>query len=797
MMQTKSGYPLKLNAMRRFILCLTFNLIIVISFGQQTFKGYIKDSSGLALPGATVKILQTLRGSATDVNGYFEIRHVTFPIVVEYSSVGFKSLIDTVDSKKASQVLEVHLLMDVYIADEFIVSATRAEASSPFTHANISTEKIQDMNIGRDVPYVLNQTPSVVSSSDAGTGIGYTSMRIRGVDQTNINVTINGISLNDAESHAVYWVDVPDISSSLSDIQIQRGVGTSTNGAGAFGATVNLLTDKSKKEAYGEILSSAGSFNTYKGSIKFGSGVINERWSIDGRLSQQHSDGYIDRARSDLSSYFLSMGYNNGKTSVKALVFGGLEETYQAWYGVDKYTLEKDRTFNYAGLNMVNEVVKGYYDNQVDHYQQNHYQLHLNQQINKHMRLNLAAHYTRGLGYYESLHKEDDLSLYGIDSLFYNGIIVTSTDVVDREWLDNDYYGMTYNLNYTKDKLKVDFGGSVSRYDGLHFGEIQWMSVADGYLPGYRYYENRGLKDDASAYLKINRTFGKKISVLADLQLRAVNYNVLGNDKWFGVLDFKDEQHFFNPKIGMNYVLNKKNELYYSAALANREPNRNDYLNAVNFEAKPEQLIDQELGHRFRFGDYWVQSNVYLMYYIDQLVLTGEINRFGEPLRDNIGKSYRAGLEISANIKLLKNLIWLPNASLSQNRNLNFVQADQNGVLTESNTPLAYSPEVIVNNALAYQPLKSLFLTLYSYYIGNQYLDNSGMEVAKLKAYQFHDVKVEYRKGFKHLKSLTLYISVNNVLDATYESNGYMYYGEAYYFPQAGINYLAGINLKF
>jgi len=762
---------------------------------QNTISGNIFSEEGEPLYGATVIIQNSLKGTVADQDGYFVLRNISNgPVIIVYAHLGFQDKVDSLDIQGSIGSLKINLDKDIFIADELVVTATRVEANAPVSHTNISKEKIEEMNIGRDVPYILNQSPSVVATSDAGAGIGYSGLRIRGIDQTNINVTINGIALNDPESHSVYWVDLPDFSSSLSDIQIQRGVGTSTNGAGAFGSTINMQTEKRRKDPYAEVHLGLGSFNSKRATFKFGTGIINKFWTIDGRMSKIASDGYVDRAHSNLTSYYLSGGFNNGNTSVKLIAFGGLENTYQAWNGIDRETMERDRTFNSSGaIYDDNWNVISFYENQVDNYNQDHLQLLLNQKLGKHFRLNLAGHYTYGRGYYESFRQDAEYLDFYLRPV--NGD--STTDLIDRLWLDNKYYGLTYNLNYQSKLTTIDFGGAANKYDGDHFGEIIWMRQAGSSNIRDEYYRNRGIKDDFNLYFKISQKLTKKMTLYADMQYRMIMYAVNGTDRWVGPVKFDDKLNFFNPKLGLNYDLNKLNQIYYSVAMANREPNRNDYFYAPNNEANPEQLIDHEIGHRYRFSSNWIQTNLYYMYYLDQLVLSGAINDVGEPLRSNVGNSYRFGMEVSAQIFLFKNLKWMPNMTVSNNRNIDYKQIDENGEFTIENTPLAYSPNFIGNNALQYQFLKYMYVTLYSYYVGEQFLNNSGQAYAKIKAYSFHDIRIEFRKSYKSIKNLGLYVNINNVLDAKYESNGYLRGSTQYLFPQAGINYVAGLILKF
>ena len=730
------------------------------------------------------------------MNGYFEIRNVSLPVSLEISVIGYKTTVMEIADESEITNLSLTLQKEVYLADELLVSATRVEESSPFTHTELDREEISEMNTGRDIPYVVNQSPSAVATSDAGAGIGYTAMRIRGIDQASINVTINGIALNDAESHGVYWVDIPDIASGVSDIQIQRGIGSSTNGAGAFGATVNILTDKLNVKPYAEIYGGIGSFNTGKAGVRFGSGLLGKTLSFDGRLGMIKSDGYVDRASSDLKSYYFAANHHSGKTTIRLIAFGGLEETYQAWYGIDSSMLHTNRTFNYAGAIYNADGSISYYEDQVDHYRQNHYQLHLARLLTEKLRFNAALHYTAGSGYYQSYHQADSLYYYGIPDITRNGQTIAAADIIDREWLENDYYGIIYNIHFELGRGNIDAGGSANRYDGGHFGEVigAGMTLPADYYGSY--YENRGIKDDINAYLKYSIRV-EKFLLLAELQYRNIRYGVLGTDKWYGVLDFSDRLSFLNPRIGLSYAMTEKNDVYLSVSRGSKEPNRNDYLNGENFSAEAQHMLDIESGYRYRFSEHSLEANVYYMHYENQLILTGEINKVGEALRDNSGRSYRAGIELCAGIRFTNWMKWRPNLTMSDARNISFVNFDPSGEKTVSNTPVSYSPRLIANNEFSFQVFKVIYLNLYSYYVGDQHLDNSGNDRAVLPAYHFHDARVEFRKKFKRIKELRIFCNAFNLLDNKYESNGYMWSGTPYYFPQAGANFLAGFSIGF
>ncbi|MEY4085440.1 MAG: hypothetical protein RL074_1227, partial [Bacteroidota bacterium] len=525
--------------------------------------------------------------------------------------------------------------------DEVLVSAIRATSKTPVSFSNLSKKEIQTRNLGQDIPILMNYLPSVVTTSDAGNGVGYTGIRVRGSDATRVNVTINGIPYNDSESHGTYWVNMPDFASSLQSVQLQRGVGTSTNGAGAFGASLNMLTDSYSEKASGEISNSFGSFNTHKHTVKFSTGLLNDHFEIAGRVSTLKSDGYIDRANSDLKSYFLQGTYVGKTTLIKALAFGGKEKTYQSWNGIDGETLLSNRTFNSAGVFTDELGQTRYYNNETDNYQQDHYQLHWNEKISSNWNTNLAFHYTKGKGYYENYKEEADFSSYGLTPIVINGTTISTTDLIRQKWLDNDFYGTTFSANYQSKQLEVIFGGSYNKYEGDHFGKVIWARYASQSELGDHYYDDYASKTDGTTFAKINYQVAENLSLFGDLQVRNVHYKA--NSYETGLVN--DNFTFFNPKAGVNYTINDKNNLYFSYARANREPNRTDYEGG---SVQPEKLNDFELGWKYLSEKIQFNSNVYYMAYKDQLILTGTLDDVGSPIRSNSEKSYRLGLEVDA-----------------------------------------------------------------------------------------------------------------------------------------------------
>jgi len=673
--------------------------------------------------------------------------------------------------------------------DAVLVSAVRVTSKTPVTFSNMSKEELASRNLGQDIPVLMNYLPSVVTTSDAGNGLGYTGIRVRGSDATRVNVTINGIPYNDSESHGTYWVNMPDFASSVQSLQLQRGVGTSTNGAGAFGASLNMLTDNYAEKSTGEISNSFGSFNTHKHTVKFSTGLMNDHFELAGRLSMLKSDGYIDRASSDLKSYFLQGTYVGKTTLIKALTFGGTEKTYQAWNGIDATTLETDRTFNSAGMFTDEAGNVRFYDNETDNYKQDHYQLHWNEKVSENWNTNLAFHYTKGKGYYENYKEDADMAEYGLQPVG----AVNTTDLIRQKWLDNDFYGTTFSANYKTDKLDVILGGGWNRYEGAHFGKVIWARYASQSELGDHYYDDFSTKNDGNVFAKVNYQLLEKLSVYGDLQYRNVQYKADSPET--GLVD--DNFNFFNPKAGLTFDVNEQNALYFSYAIANREPNRTDYEGGSG--VKPERLTDYELGWRFKTAKVQVNSNVYYMKYKDQLVLTGELDDVGSPIRKNSGDSYRLGLEVDATIKFAKLWSISPNFTLSSNKNVDFVSDASGSLVDLGDTNIAYSPEFIAGNILTFAPITPLKISWLSKFVSDQYMNNIDDATGKLKDYFVNDLNATYEiKTTSVFKSIIFNALVNNIFNVDYVSNGADYGGGyVYYYPQAGANFLLGLTLKF
>ena len=743
-----------------FILGLAVINILALS-AQTSIEGKVVDATNNeALIGATVKVLDSYRATSTDSKGQFKLQNISEKASIRISYIGYEA--DTVNSSELGDKMVIPLNQKSYQTDEVIISSTRVSENAPATATNLTKEEIEKNNLGQDIPYLLQQTPSAVTTSDAGAGIGYTGIRIRGSDASRTNVTINGIPLNDAESHGVFWVNMPDLASSLESVQIQRGIGTSTNGAGAFGATINMETTGIEKDAYGEINNSVGSFNTRKHTIKVGSGLIDEKFQFEGRLSQISSDGYLDRASADLQSYYLSGAYYGEKTVIKAITFGGKERTYQSWYGTPESRLNGNREamlahasregYNDQQTNNLLESGRTYnyylYSNQVDNYNQDHYQLHLSHQFSEKVTANLAFHHTYGRGYFEEYRFEEDLGFYNLDSLFYGNDTISSTDLIRRRWLDNDFYGFTFSVLYNpNDKLSFNLGGGLNNYEGDHFGRIKWAQFSSNSFPTEEYYFNVGEKLDGNVYLKTNYQLNDKINLFTDLQVRTIQYKVEGTDNDQRNLSVNEDFLFFNPKVGANFQVDERLQAYVFAGIGNREPNRADFIdqnpNTPPSEAnQAETMRNVEAGFDYKANKYQVAINYYLMDYDNQLVNTGQLNDVGSPIRQNVDRSYRMGIEMQAALKATDKLTLSANATFSRNKIQDFTHTlydytDGFEVVERDlgTTDIALSPEIIINGEVNYELLKGLEVAILNRYIGDQYLDNTSSEDKKIDAY--------------------------------------------------------------
>ena len=710
---------------------------------------------------------------------------------------------------KVSAQIQVNDTIQVERLEEVLIKSIRVEADSPITHSNLDKVELEKRNLGQDIPYMLSYLPSVITTSDAGAGVGYTYMRVRGSDASRINVTLNGIPFNDAESQGTFFVNLPDFTSSVQSLQLQRGVGTSTNGSGAFGASLNILTDAVSEKAYGEIANTIGSYQTRKHNLKFSTGLLNEHIEIAGRLSTIESDGYIDRASSDLKSYFIQGAYINKKTLIKAITFGGKEETYQAWNGIDAETLENDRTFNPSGMYTDQDGNTQFYDKEVDNYSQDHYQLLWSQRYSNNWSSNISLNYTYGRGYFEQYKEDESFEDYGFEPIVTDTSVINTTDLIRRRWLNNNFYAANANINYKDYKVDITAGVFYSYYGGDHFGEVIWAQNAGGSEIRDRYYSGNGDKNEFTVFGKATYLINDKWSVFGDLQGRFVSYRTSGITSDLVPLVEQEKYSFFNPKAGTSFQLNTNNQFYASYGRANREPRKSDFEQGI-FTA--EKLDDFELGWRTTSEAIKLNTNLFYMNYKDQLVLTGAIDDVGAPIRATSGKSYRFGVEIDADIKIFESLKLLPNAAFSTNKNVDFITSRDGGLVNLGNTNTSFSPEIIVGNRIEYSPWKKLQFGLLSKFVGEQFMSNIDSETSKLDSYFINDINIVYTlTDIPVVKSIVFTGLVNNIFNKKYVSNGYFYtydddfsvLGEittiegAGYYPQAEINFLVGATIKF
>jgi len=797
--------------LKKLFTAITALLLPVLAMAQSSLSGKVTDKqTGAALPGATV-IMDGKENTVTNAQGVYLFRNLDMGAhTFKVSYVGYQTAQRSVNLVPGT-IVDFALLPGTTLTEEVTVNGTRASNNSPTAFTNLNKKDIEKNNNGRGFEYLLEQTPSTVVTSNAGAGVGYTSIRIRGSDATRTNVTLNGIPLNDAEDQGVYFVDLPDLASSVDNIQVQRGVGTSTNGAGAFGASINIQTTTRRDSSYGELNNSVGSYGIIKNTVSLGSGLLNGHFTVDGRLSRINSDGYIDRAFSKLKSYFLSGAYY-GKNSVLRLnVFSGYEQTYQAWDGVPQDSVTKgNRKYNELGY--INSSGT-YYKNQTDNYVQNYYQLLYNTQISSKISFAGALHYTKGSGYYEEYKNDQALSDYGITPVKIGGVTLSQSDLVRRLWLDNDFYGATYNFTYTpSNKLDIKLGGAYNEYKGRHYNNIEWTQQSTNIAPDYEYSRNYAKKTDFNIFSRAEYHLGDNVLLYGDVQYRHIYYSFLGFDQNLKNVQQAVQLDFFNPKAGITYTLNGQSNVYASVAVGNHEPNRSDFINSSpSSRPKAEHLTDFEAGYRFNQSNLSGQINGFYMLYKNQLVLTGSLDDVGEAIRTNIPDSYRAGIEASTRVKIAQPLSWYVSATLSANKVKNFTQYlynyDNNTLVptTYAKADIAYSPNLTGASIVAYQPCKSFRFEFVSKYVGRQYLDNTSTFSRSLDAYLVNDVHLTYDFNFKGVKNVQLGLLVNNVFSKKYQSDGATYpdieggqvVNYNYFFPQAPINFLASLNIKF
>ncbi len=824
------GLTYKIFKLKRiYVFAIMAMLLPNLVLAQISISGKITDQqTRQPLAGANVLVgnSSTQTNSTGDYH-FSDLKSGEYKIKVTY--LGYATALKSIQLS-SDQTLNLSLVPTSFVTDEITVSATRASANSATTYRNIGKEELQKNNLGQDLPYLLNQTPSVVVSSDAGAGIGYTGIRIRGSDPTRVNVTINGIPYNDTESQGTYWVNLPDFASSVDNIQIQRGVGTSTNGAGAFGGSLNIQTTTRRDTAYAELNNSVGSFASRKHTLNLGSGLIADKFTFDGRLSNIASNGYIDRGSSKLKSYFLSGAFYGKKDLLRANIFGGDEKTYQVWNGVPEAKLKGDNgallkhyynNLDYLyntpqdSINLWDSNSRTYsqflYDNQTDNYKQTHYQLLYNHVFSSVLNWNSALYYTKGKGYFEESKEKQLFEDYGLNAVEFGAAADQETSLIRRRWLDNDFYGLTYSLNYKPNtQQNLIIGGAYNEYDGNHFGEIIAAPQLNKLGLQQRYYDGNGFKKDFNIFAKLDFEVGKA-RIFYDAQFRYLDYAITGTDKTLTSHNERYYSSFFNPKVGLNYQIDRNSNFYSSFAITNKEPNRDDYINAIAGSLPVfETLRNVEVGYRLNGNRFQAGANFYGMYYNNQLIATGKINDVGEYIRQNVPRSYRAGVEFDGGLQLSENLVWSATAAFSRNRIKDFTEFmddyDNGGQVVKSytNTDIAFSPSAILSSEIAYKPIQKLEIALLSKYVGKQFLDNTSNNNRMLDDFFVQDIRLSYNASLRQVKNVAITLLVNNVLNEKYESNGYSYtyiYGEPitenFYFPQARTNFLLALSLKF
>ncbi len=774
--------------------------------------GIVTDEDGLPLAGATVVIIDTNSGAISGPSGEYYINvAMSGTFIVMVSFVGYNSIEAAIEMNGDIRQDFVLSRKDI-IAGEVVINATRAGERTPQTYTIIDQESIKRQHTGMDMPFLLSLTPSLVETSEAGNGIGYTNMRIRGTDANRINVTIDGIPLNDPESQQVFWVDIPDVASSVDNIQVQRGVGASSNGPAAFGATISMETKIPEDEPFAEVDGSFGSFNTSKLTLAAGSGLINEKYAMQMRVSDLRSDGYVYRTGSEHRSAMVTATYRTNSSMLKLNILYGKEHTGIGWWGNPMEMVDVDRRYNPAGEYYDSTGSQKFYDNESDNYTQTHFQLSWNKEINGSFSMSTSAFYTIGQGYYEEYKDDAELSDYGV--LVAS---VDETDLIRQKWMSNDYIGMIYSVKYKVGIFEGAIGGTVNYFSGDHFGKIIWLESAVPGLDNYQWYSNAGDKGEASIYGKGEIMINDRLSVYGDVQYRFASYSMRGPDDDFKILDQDHLFNFFNPKAGLFYSINNKQNIYLSFSVGSREPTRSDYKEAAGDELsmpKPERLYDTELGYAFKNEKLSANANFYAMLYDDQLVPTGELSNTGYSIMTNVDKSYRIGAEFSAGIKPWKFLEWNMGTTLSSNKIIDFVEyyVDYNTSdwsksymsMERGKVDIAYSPGIISTSDINFIILNPLELHFVSKYVGRQYFDNTMSEDRMLEPYLVNNVNIDWNPGVKFAKNFMVRLAVNNILNNKYISNAYggNWYEDgientwAYYFPQAGTNFMMKISMK-
>ncbi len=814
--------------MKKSLFLLLLMAAKLAAMSQISLSGYVLDyETNDPLMGAHIVVENTLLRSSSNQKGYFRLNNLrpgTYQLVVTH--IGYETYRKQI-AIESPETVQINLLRKTILSDEVVISATRAGENTPVSQSTMTNTDLQQFNNGRDIPFVLETLPSVVSTSDAGTGVGYTNLRIRGTDMNRINITVNGIPLNDSESHGVWWVNMPDFITSVDNLQVQRGVGTSTNGAAAFGATLNMQTNRFNENPYAELSSGVGSFNTFRNRICFGSGLLKKNFTFDGRLSKITSDGYIDRAWANLYSHYLTAAYQGKKTVIRAKTFSGTEHTYQAWNGVPSSMLTTHRTYNGTGEYTLPSGDKAYYDNETDNYKQDHYQFFLLNEPLRNTTLQLALHYTKGFGYYEQFKENRKFSDYGLpaiklpgnyliqgnDTLYFAGGQIKRTDLIRRKYLDNDFYGMIWSANHQQNNLQLTLGGSWNKYFGDHYGTVIWARFLPQAGMNYRWYDNTGRKRDFNIYAKLHMQLNSRWRLFGDLQFRAINYSIDGIDDDLRNITQQHDFAFINPKFGIMWEPGPNHKFYLSYANANREPNRSNYTDANPLQPLPteEMLHDVEFGYKYNSSTINLAVGAYYMYYVDQLVLTGKINDVGAPVMTNVPKSYRAGIEAETIFKPAKWVQWSGNLNLSRNIIAELSEYiddwDNWGSQIENqiqNTYLSFSPGIVASSYFSFNPVNKMNVSLQSKFVGQQYIDNTSSSERKLDPYLVNNLKVQYHIKIPKLPDAEIMLQINNLFNEKYETNAWVYryfYQGRYesmdgFFPQAGINFMIGVNLS-
>ncbi len=805
-----------------WVLIFTQSALMSIASGYyengSVIKGRITDTGGNPLAGTAITIEGTYYGVYATADGSYSFTNLTDGTYsLRFSFTGYETQTHKVDLY-GEFILDVVLEQLSFMTDDVIIKATRAGNRTPLAYTNINREVIREQNSAQDLPFLLSLTPSLIETSEAGTGIGYTNLRIRGTDANRINVTIDGIPLNDPESQQVFWVDLPDLASSVDNIQVQRGVGTSSHGAGAFGATVSVQTKNPENEPFAQASTSYGSFKTFKRMITAGTGLLADRLAFQVRYSELQSDGYIERTGSDHRSVFINGVFRTERSHLKANIILGQEHTGIGWWGVPREMLEVDRRYNPAGEYTDENGITRYYDNESDNYTQNHFQLIYGYRFNNNLTFNSALHYTSGEGYYEEYREDITLSDYGLPSINIADTVIDETDIIRRKWMSNDFYGLVYSISYKKERIEATIGGGANHYTGDHFGRIIWMRYSGSLEKDHEWYFNTGKKGEASIFGKADYLITDKVSVFADLQYRYINYRMSGPDDDLKELGQSHNYGFFNPKAGLFININQNQDTYLSFSVANREPSRADFKEAAgdpDATPRPETLYDTELGYSLRGGNYSIAANIYAMFYKEQLVPTGELSSTGYTIMTNVEKSHRLGIELISSLKPVKILNWDFSLTLSRNKIKDFVEyyidyntsdwSEEYRNKTLGTVDIAYSPSIIGSSDIYLEILKNTVIHFISKYVGKQYFDNTMNSDRMIDPYLVNNLRIDFSPVIPKTKSVELQFLVNNIFDNKYESNAYggNWYEDgiektwSYYFPQAGINFMAKAALTF